>query len=62
MYYWIIPVSDLPIARSTVRPISIYDQATTAVVGELASYDFKITEFFAIKNKQYPIFNMDTPG
>ena len=49
MCYWIIPVSDVPIARSTVRPISIYDQATTAVVGELASYDFKITEFFAKK-------------
>jgi hypothetical protein len=55
-------VVGVPIARSTIQPISIGDLATKAVLDELSSYSLKIIDLFAEKNKQYPIIDMDTPG
>ena len=40
--YWILPVSGVPIARSTVQPISKDDLATKEVIEELASYNVSI--------------------
>ena len=57
--YWILPVSGVPIARSTVQPISKDDLATKEVVDELASYDMSIAVFFAKKNHKYPSLDME---
>ena len=57
--YWIIPVSGVPIARSTVQPISKDDLARKEVIDELASYNMSIAVFFAKKNHKYPSLDME---
>ena len=48
--YWILPVSGVPIARSTVQPILKDDLTTKEVIDELASYNMSKAVFFAKKN------------
>ena len=62
LWYWVIPVVSVSIARSTIQPISIVDLAIKAVLDELSSYRLKIADLFAETNEQYPIIDMDTPG
>ena len=62
LWYWVIPVVSVSIARSTIQPISIGDLAIKAVLDELSTYSLKIADLFAETNKQYPIIDMDTPG
>ena len=57
--YWILPVSGVPIARSTVQPISKDDLATKEVIDEFASYVMSIAMFFAKKNHKYPTLDME---
>ena len=57
--YWILPVSGVPIARSTVQPISKDDLTTKEVIDELALYDTSIAVFFAKKNHKYPSLDME---
>ena len=57
--YWILPVSGVPIARSTVQPISKDDLAMKEVIGELALYDTSIAVFFAKKNHKYSSLDME---
>ena len=57
--YRILPVSGVPIARSTVQPISKEDLATKEGIDELASYDMSIAVFFAKKNHKYPSLDME---
>lgn len=47
-----LPGSGVLITRSTVQPISIGDLSTKAVIDELTSYNMKIAECFAKRNKK----------
>ena len=49
----------VPIARSTVQPISKYNLATKEVIDELAPYNMSIAVFFAKKNHKYPTLDME---
>ena len=57
--YWILPVSGVPIARSTVQSISKDDLTTKEVIDELASYNMSIAVFFAKKNHKITNLNME---
>ena len=57
--YWVLPVSGVPIARSTVQPITKDDLAMKEVIDELASYNMSIAVFFAKKNHKYPTLDME---
>ena len=57
--YWILQVSGVPVARSTVQHISKDDLAIKEVIDELASYNMCIAVFFAKKNHKYPTLDME---
>ena len=57
--YWVLPVSGVPIARSTVQPMSKDNLATKEVIDELASYNISIAVFFAKKNHKCPSLDME---
>ena len=52
-------MSGVPIARSTVQPISKDNLAMKEVKDELASYNMSIAVFFAKKNHKDPSLDME---
>jgi hypothetical protein len=67
MCYWILPLSGIPIAQSTVTPLSHEDQTLESVQQELITFDQQIKSKYCkdddniegnpIDNKMYPTFD-----
>ncbi len=63
MCYWVLPISGIPIARSSVQPIPPEDLTTDDAVQELAALDKRLTEKFGepIRSEDLSEYDINNP-